>query len=145
MTADSTSPAARRRTSLLIGAFLAVQLLLPVRSFVQDKHASRGDFGWNMYSHLHDCERSYERVRRGGARFPIDTRSLLRRHGQRGYLDHRDRLPQLHAWLCETLITEPGEQLQGELRCRINERPWVTLVEPGVDLCRAERHGVVGS
>ena len=132
-----------RGVNAFILAFLAIQLLLPLRGFVLDKHASRGDFSWNMYSHSYTCRESYVRVGASGDRATLATREILNRPKKRRALDHRDRLPRLHAWLCDNRRRSASEAIVGQLTCSIDGGPGVPLVDEAADVCAAANYGVL--
>ena len=134
----------RRATDLFIAAFLACQILLPLRGLVLDKLDSRGNFSWNMYSRRYSCEVEYTRVDRAGRRAAVSHRAYFRRSSRAHSVNNRERLPAFHRYLCDELGVD-GEftHLLGSVECRINEGPPEVLVAAGVDVCSAENYGVL--
>ena len=133
-------PMARLLTQFFIMAYLAVQLLVPLRGLVQDKFETRGNFSWNMYSRRYSCGTAYTLHADGVVR-SIDLALYLR--GQTPKAFHRDTLPRFHAWLCDELDAQRGTRLIGAVAfCRIDDGPRVDLVRPGIDICVADDYGV---
>ena len=127
----------------LLVAFLAFQLLLPLRGFLRDRFESRGNFSWNMYSRTYKCRVKYEMLMPNGERWPFDHKRFFRRSNKVMHNYHRDRLPRFHAWLCDRLEREgpPGELL-GSVSCRVNKGEPVVLVSDDTSICSATNHGV---
>ena len=132
-----------RRKSALIAIYLAVQLLLPLRGFVYDKHATQGNFSWNMYSKGYECSVDYTLVKPRERLRRILHRRLLDYPGDVIKLYNRDVLPRLHAWLCEDARRQSrSARIMASGSCRLNGGPWQDLFEPHVDLCTAPNYGV---
>lgn len=126
-------------TNVFLLAFLGVQLALPVRGFVKSRFESRGEFSWNMYSLRYRCERSYTRISASGERTPIPTRDILRRRSRRSSLDARERLPRLHAWICDREREDPSDVIHAKLWCSLHGGEPVALVDPEADICGASQ------
>jgi hypothetical protein len=132
-----------RATDAFLVAFLAVQVLLPVRGFVQDKRQTRGNFTWNMYSKDYDCTVEYDLVRPDGTSESIRLGRFFNRRSHVNRVYHRRMLPEFHRWLCDHFREEQAlGEIHGRLDCSLNGGPETPLVQPGVDICTAPDHGV---
>ena len=135
-----------RRTGLrsaLIVIYLTVQMLVPLRGFVQDKIASRGNFSWNMYSKRYDCEVAYMASLESGAAFEVDHERFFREPDRAPTVLHGDVLPEFHRFLCQVLHEEGGVvRIDGICLCSVNDGSYFDLIEPDVDICTAPNHGV---
>jgi hypothetical protein len=125
-----------------VGAYVAIQLVLPVPSWLAGLHQTEGYFSWNMYAHHYTCEWAYESVNPGGEHSFFDPRRVVHDPKSVTHFFHRDALPALHAWACREVV-EPGGQLVGRVRCALRPDEAVELVQTGVDLCRATNGGVL--
>ncbi|MCP3980900.1 MAG: HTTM domain-containing protein [bacterium] len=125
-------------------AFLALQLLLPVRGLATGAADSRANFSWNMYSDTFSCRVMYMLITPEGDLRHIDYRSYFRRPERGSIVFRRDTLPRFHEYLCD-LHRSNGElgRLIGNVTCSENGQPSVALVDPGADVCTAENFGVV--
>ncbi len=131
-------------TNLFLGALLGLQLLLPVRGFVQDKHEIRGNFSWNMYSKLYRCRVGYLWITRDGTTHVVNPKDSFASDKGPGKLYHRRTLPYLHEWLCEETRRRKGEGvLRGTVACSLNNGSDLELVRLETDLCTDERSGVI--
>ena len=131
-----------RKNALLV-AFLAFQLLLPLRGFLQDRFESRGDFSWNMYSRTYTCHVDYRVLTPSGERLRVHHKRFFQRSDKAMNNFNRERLPRFHAWLCDEFERQgsPGE-LRGSMRCWVEEDEPVVLVPDDTPICSATNHGV---
>lgn len=129
--------------NLFVVAFLAVQLILPLRGFWLDKLETRGNFSWNMYSQRYGCRASYFVITPERAVEPVNPRDHFNRPQRASMTYHRDTLPELHRYLCETLEAEGRlGTLRGSMACKLNRQDRVELIEHNGDLCSAPDFGV---
>jgi len=119
---------------ILLATYLLAQILLPLHGLATDKIDSRGDFSWNMYSDDYTCTVAYTLHAPGGASRPLDYDRWFRDAPSSTRVLHRDRLPALHAWLCEHVVPDGGS-LTGLVSCSLDDGPWIDLVDPARDLC----------
>jgi hypothetical protein len=134
----------RQTTNAFLGAFLAIQLLLPIRGFVRSNLDDPNMFTWNMYATTHFVRVRYEAVTPGASPVLVDYKSHFNNRSRAPLAIHRDTLPRFHAYLCRELKRkDPRVRLYGDVKAQLNGGPWVTLVRPGVELCGAPDHGVV--
>jgi hypothetical protein len=135
-----------RRTvySILIALYLAVQLALPVRGFLYDKLTTRGNFTWNMYSKLYECQAAYIATLPGGETVEIDYRRFFKRPDRAQVVFHADVLPRFHEHMCRVLREDDEvERIDGICLCSIHDGTFFDLVERDVDICSAPDHGVI--
>jgi len=132
------------RASLLIGIFLVVQIALPLRGFVYDKHDTRGNFSWNMYSQGFECQMTYLASYADGPVVEVDHRHFFHRRSRHQLVFHRDVLPTFHSYLCEEL-GKSGDlvRVDGICLCSHNSQEFEPLVRDTVDLCSDENYGVI--
>ena len=130
----------RLATHLLVAAYLALQLALPLPGLLRDKHETRGDFSWNMYAHDYACSIAYTVHGADGALRALDFEAQFRNSMSSSKVLHRDVLPRFHAWLCAERLG-PSESLRGLVSCQLDGGPWTDLVDPTADLCAAARIG----
>lgn len=130
-----------RNTFIVV--FLALQLALPVRPLLQDRYDSRGHFSWNMYSQNYHCSARYTLTTPSGTTTRIKHEKHFKRSTRANMIWYRDVLPSFHRYLCEYYARKDELQsLSGDVRCSWNGAPSLPLVDPAVDLCRAENYGV---
>jgi len=130
--------------STLIVAYLAVQVIVPWRGFVQDKLESRGNFSWNMYSKHYDCDVEYLASLKSGEVLEVDYQRFFRRPERALLVLHGDFLPQFHEYMCEVLRQE-GElaRLDGICLCSVNDGSYFDLIERDVDICTGPNYAVI--
>lgn len=128
----------RRATLLAIAVYFAIQLALGARGLLLPRDATRGDFGWNMYSDRYRCAVNYTLHDEAGRVRRLDFESHFADSLHSSKVLHRDRLPRYHRWLCERHVPR-GSELHGLVSCRVNDGAWQDLVRPGVDLCAVWR------
>jgi len=130
--------------SVLIVVYLAVQLVVPLRGFVQDKLASRGNFSWNMYSKRYDCEVEYMASLETGEVLEVDYQRFFRRPDHASMVLHGDVLPEFHRYMCDVLAREAHlVRLDGICLCSLNDGSSFHLIERDVDICTAPDHAVI--
>jgi hypothetical protein len=128
---------------LFILVFAVIQLVVPLRGFTSDKHESRGNFSWNMYSKSFSCRIRYVRYDVDGRAAPYDHKRHFATDKGPMKVYHRDELPRFHAWLCEELSRDPKfARLEGAVNCRLNRGERTDLVPKGTDICASENFGV---
>lgn len=129
--------------NLLVVAFLAVQLLLPLRGVLWSDHDTQADFSWNMYTRLYECRADYRLVDGQQRTQKMDIPRFFRAPDRYMTVYRRDTLPRFHAWLCEEHRKrgEPGN-IVATVRCSANQGPYVALVRPVHDICSAPDYGV---
>ena len=132
------------RSNLFIVAYLAVQLVLPLRGLIHDKHETRGDFSWNMYSQKYSCRYEYTLVDIRGSTATIHFQEGLNDPRKSTKIMHRDRLAGFNHWLCDDMRAYDPEfsGVRGTVRCSHNGAARVELLDPSVDLCTAHEYGV---
>jgi hypothetical protein len=140
-------PAAERRgfagKNLFLVAFFGLELAIAVPGFVYDKHETRGNFSWNMYSVDHQCDAKYALYLADGRGFPVEYQKAFNRADRAHIVFHRDTLPVFHRYMCEELAAEGSfDRIEGQVMCRIDEEAPVALVRRGVDICTAPNWGV---
>lgn len=130
------------RNAFLV-TYLAIQIALPLRGVLRSRFDSHGSFSWNMYSQNYACAAQYHAMTRDRGPVQIEHRYHLNRPSRVEMLYNRESLPWLHRYLCEEYGDRTGfESLRGMVECTWNGSPLVPLVDPEVDLCRAENYGV---
>lgn len=133
----------RTLTNILIIAFLAVQLLLPLRGFIHNPFETRARFSWNMYAKKHEVKVFYYYLTPRGDRVPINYKTHFNNPARATLVHHRDTLPEFHAYLCDVIKQlDQRNQLFGEVISRVNEGEEVELVTHRLDLCSAPNYGV---
>jgi hypothetical protein len=136
----------RRRTSLLIAGFLAVQAIYPIRGLVEDKFASWGEFTWNMYSQTYKCLTRYQLVDRSGARVELDLKPYFADRSKVGRVFNRGDLPVFHRFLCAQMAREGrAGPILARVSCTWNEVETRPLVRENQDICAAADAGVLAS
>jgi len=130
--------------SALIVTYLAVQLIVPLRGFVQDKLASRGNFSWNMYSQRYDCEVEYMASLKTGEVLEVDYHRFFKHPDRAPTVLHGDVLPKFHQYMCN-LVGREAElvRLDGICLCSVNDGSYFHLIERDVDICTAPNHAVI--
>lgn len=122
------------RNAFVLG-WLAVQVGLPVRAFFRERFESRNEFSWNMYSQDYSCEYRYLLLDRFGRPQVVKLEDHLHRPERQYMLFHRETLPRLHEYLCDSYVTSGGwRELRGAVTCRWSDEPR-QLVRDG-NLCR---------
>ena len=125
-----------RALNLFILFYLTLQLILPINGFRHDKGETRGNFSWNMYSSVYQCEYNYEWVSRYGQVIPIDITTYFNRPGSTPKAMHADTLPIFHEWLCRKMREErPQGALRAYVSVRENDDPIRNLVPPNTWIC----------
>jgi hypothetical protein len=144
-TAAAPAPRGPRRfVQLALAAWIAAQCLLPLRCFLADPLDHPPRFCWNMYSYRASCQARYLVIRADGSMAALNPFSVFERPTGAFTTFHRDALPSFHGWLCAALASrEPGARLEGEVSCASAGHDDRILVRRGVDLCAAERFGVL--
>lgn len=128
-----------------LGLWFAVQLIVPLRPWVlSDEPAwtERGAlFSWRMMISSKDCELDFVVTAGDPPReVPMDWRALL----TEDQLDILAGTPELIAWFARELRARAEAQGHGRVVvranafCALNGRPFRPLVDPEVDLSRAE-------
>ena len=122
--------------NVFVVLWLAVQLLLPIRGFLWDKYETRGNFTWNMYSKVYNCQVRYLFIGEDGAVEFLDHKRYFNRPKRARMVYHRDSLPKFNSWLCEQLRREgrPGRVI-GAASCTLNDEPRTELMDQSVDMC----------
>ena len=87
--------------SLLIAAYLAIQIAVPLRGLLRSKFETRGNFSWNMYANRYGCEVDYVLRRPDGTSERIDHRGFFRLSRRASMVFNGDALPHFHSWLCD--------------------------------------------
>ena len=133
----------RRLRSIFILLFLTVQLILPLRGFLQAKPKSRGNFSWNMYSQRYSCESRYVLLTPDGRGALIQPGDYSRDPDRIGQVFRKDWIAPFNAWLCSELGRQGRlGQLKARARCWHNFRPSVELLEPYQAICTIDEEGV---
>ena len=141
------SPSARVQPLVLpaLGLWFAVQLIVPLRPWVlSDEPAwtERGTlYSWRMMISAKDCDVEFVVTAGDPPReVPMDWRALL----TEDQLDILAGTPELIAWFARELRARAEAQGHGRVVvranafCALNGRPFRPLVDPEVDLSRAE-------
>jgi hypothetical protein len=129
--------------NVFLVAFFALQLAAAVPGFVYDKHETRGNFSWNMYSTSHECSGKYALVLESGKLVPIEYENAFNRPQRAHIVFHRDTLPEFHRYLCDELVYKGGgKRIHGQVECKIDKGRRIVLVERSVDVCTAPGWGV---
>ena len=131
----------RARDAFLL-VFLALQLAAALPGLVKDRHETRGDFSWNMYSARYRCRVHYEIELPDGTRHPVRIEKAFNEPDRTTRVFHRDRLPGLHAFLCDHR-EDPRSRIEGSVACSLNAEPAVELIERAADVCSAANRGVL--
>ena len=130
--------------SLLIGGFLAVQLILPVRGVIRDTDGTRGNFSWNLHSQRLECRMSYLATYADGSVVEVDHRRFFHRRSRRVSVFQRDVLPAYHAYVCEELRKSGTlQRLEGICLCSNNGGEFESQILDSVDLCNHANYGVI--
>ncbi len=129
--------------NILIIAYLAIQVALPLRGFLFDKYETRGDFTWNMYSKQYRCGIRYATLTERGPEL-FDHREFFRRERVVMRVFHRRVLPEFHKYLCEEALGDPQSPayIQGSAKCQLNDKPHQELIRPQVNICEADNYGI---
>ena len=139
-----TTPSKTVKNAAII-AYLAIQLILPLRGFIWNKHETRGNFSWNMYSQTFQCRVRYRLHKTDGGVGRISHRELFNRPKRAAMVYHRDVLPAFHEFMCEEFRNRGDmEKITAKMSCSLNKGPRVDLVHRSVDICTAENFGVTG-
>jgi len=65
--------------NLFIGAYLIIQLILPLRGCFYEKFETRGNFTWNMYSQIYMCWSQYRLdMPDGDIHWPVNAHNFNR-------------------------------------------------------------------
>jgi hypothetical protein len=130
--------------SAVIGAFLAVQLVLPLRGLYYEKLDTRANFSWNMYSQHFECRMSYLATLTDGTVVEIDHARFFNRGSRAQLVFHRDVLPAYHEYVCAELRRDDEfVRLAGICLCAHNSGEFEPLIRDDVDLCSVPRFGVL--
>lgn len=129
--------------SLFIGAYLIIQLILPLRGCLYEKFETRGNFSWNMYSTRYSCWTQYRLDTPQGETRWLRLQDYFIRPEYFTRVSYRDVLPKFHRWLCDE-FRRKGElgTLRGYSICALNRGPRMELVDRKVNLCTAPNYGV---
>ena len=131
------TPRGRLPLRLFVAAWLLGQLALPLPGLLRDRTETRGNFSWNMFADGYTCNVRYAARDGAGGERVLDYDGFFRDEASSAKALHRDVLPEFHAWLCREKLPA-GSQLRGLVSCSLNGGPWIDLVPPNTDLCRAE-------
>jgi len=129
--------------NLFIGAYLIIQLALPLRGCFYEKFETRGNYSWNMYSRSYICWSQYRLdTPEGETHWPVND-DHFNREASSKMAFHVEFLPEYNRWLCNKYRNE-GKlgSLRGYVNCSLNRGPLWELVDPSVDLCTAPNYGV---
>jgi len=129
--------------NLFIGAYLIIQLTLPLRGCLYDNFETRGNFTWNMYSTRRACSTQYRLDTPAGETRWLRYEDYFNRPEYYARVLYSDVLPKFHHWLCDEFRRQ-GElkTLRGYAICSLNRGPDMELVDRTVDLCTAPNYGV---
>jgi hypothetical protein len=138
------APKIPRLRSLLILAYLVVQIVLPLRGLARDPLDHPGDFSWSMIPPRYECSAAYAATRSSGAVAEVDLGRFFNPATQASRVLYRDRLPRFHLFLCDELErSEPLQRLDGICLCSRSGVDVVPLLGEDVDLCSAPEQGVL--
>jgi hypothetical protein len=129
--------------NLFIVVYLAVQVVLPLRALVLERHDTRGHFSWNMYSQNYDCTSIYLLTDPSGETKKVKLSNHFKRGRRTNMIYYRDILPDFNRYLCDYYGRRGRLQtLRADVRCSWNGAAPVPLTDPAVDVCRAPNYGV---
>mgnify|MGYP000359618039 CR=1 FL=1 len=129
----------RRRTTLLLLAFVAFQLLFPLRHFVLNAPAGHlvhwnengHKFSWHMKLRAKACEGEWSYVNNRGHKREIHLANYLTPRQQSRALDNPDVMWIFAQWIS---VRHNGAPVFADIRCGLNGRPKVAFTLPDVDI-----------
>lgn len=147
---DWTPPRQLRRGQSLaataIGAWVAFQLLFPLRHFAYPGNVSwteeGHDFAWHQKLRDKQCDADFTVFDRAtGDRWEIRWRRYLTGRQQRKMSGRPHMLLEFAHFLAREFSNEGTRSVEVTVRagCELNGRPWQLLVDPEVDLAREPR------
>jgi hypothetical protein len=129
----------------LLGLYLAVQALLPLRHFVYPGDPSWTEeghrFAWRMKLHVKQAARPRFEVVADGRRLPVDVDAHLARWQAVRMATRPHMIHEFARHLAELARAQGHERVQvfADVRAALNGRPLRPLVDPRVDLAAEPR------
>jgi vitamin K-dependent gamma-carboxylase len=134
----------------VLGAFLAVQVLMPLRHFAIPGNVSWTEEGhrwaWHMKLRDKEAEARFEIVDAQGARAGIDPSLYL----MSWQFEEMSTRPDMIVQFAEHVKEEAGDlglgdvEVRAEVFASLNDREMQRLIDPEVDLAETERQGLLG-